>query len=367
MAPRAPSRTITKLVATRVTAVALVALFGVTACSGGTNSGSSSASTLTATTVVENLAAPWSIAFYQGTALVSERDTGRVLELDDQGVAREVTVVGEATARREGGLLGIAVRGNYLYAYHTTANDNRIARYPLQGTPGSLSVGTGETILEGIPAASYHDGGRIAFGPDGMLYATTGDAGNTANSQDSKSLAGKILRMTPEGKVPADNPFPGSLVYSHRHRNPQGIGWDAQGTMHAAEFGENTWDELNVIEAGGNYGWPEAEGIGDNDAYINPVQQWNTNDASPSGLAVTEESIFIAALGGRRLIEVPLGDLGSSTEHFTNEYGRLRDAVITPEGDLWVLTNNTDGRGDPAAGDDRILLVEQPATTSTNQ
>ena len=190
-----------------------------------------------------------------------------------------------------------------------------------------------------------------------MLYATTGDAGTTGSAQDLDSLAGKILRMTPAGEVPEDNPFDGSLVHSYGHRNPQGIAWDEDGTMYASEFGQDTWDELNVIEAGGNYGWPEVEGRGGQGEYVDPVQQWSPDEASPSGIAVLDGAIHIATLRGERLREVPLDDLETSTERLGGEYGRLRDVVATPEGELWVLTNNTDGRGDPGPDDDRILRV----------
>jgi glucose/arabinose dehydrogenase len=155
--------------------------------------------------------------------------------------------------------------------------------------------------------------------------------------------------------VPRDNPFDGSPVYSYGHRNPQGLAWDSDGTLYASEFGQDTWDELNVIEPGGDYGWPEVEGIADDDRFIDPVQQWEPADASPSGIAVTDDSIWIANLRGARLTEVPLDDLGDSTEHLVEEHGRLRDVVVAPDDTLWVLTNNTDGRGDPGPGDDRIL------------
>ncbi len=307
------------------------------------------------TTVAEGLDVPWSVAFHDGTALVSERDSGDVLELDDSGASRVVGTVQAAQARGEGGLLGIAVRDDVLYAYLTTDSDNRIVRHVLTEETGELGLGEPEVVLDGIPAASVHNGGRIAFGPDGMLYATTGDAGDGGAAQDLDSLSGKILRMTPEGAVPDDNPFDGSLVHSYGHRNPQGIAWDEEGTMYASEFGQNTWDELNVIEAGANYGWPDVEGIGDDEDYVDPVQQWEPAEASPSGIAIADGAIHIANLRGERLRRVPLSDLGSSTEHLVDEYGRLRDVVTTPEGELWVLTNNTDGRGDPGPDDDRIL------------
>lgn len=231
-------------------------------------------------------------------------------------------------------------------------------RFALTGDPGSLGLGAAETILDGIASASYHDGGRIAFGPDDMLYVTVGDAGDVSAAQDRGSLSGKVLRLTPDGAVPQDNPFEGSPVYSYGHRNPQGIALDSDGTMYASEFGQNTWDELNVIEPGGNYGWPEVEGIAGDNRFVDPVQQWAPVDASPSGIAVADGSIWIANLRGQRLREVPLDDSSSSNEHLLSAHGRLRDAVAAPDGSLWVLTNNTDGRGDSGPEDDRLLRLD---------
>lgn len=343
-------------------AVALVALLAGCTAGGDPPSPSSATSRATedstkVTTVADGLDVPWSVAFHEGTALVSERDSGDVLELDDSGASRVIGSVQSAQARGEGGLLGIAVHEGFLYAYLTTDEDNRIMRFELTGEAGSLGLGEPELVLEGIPAAGFHNGGRIAFGPDETLYATTGDAGDGQNAQDLDSLSGKILRMTPDGSVPEDNPF-NSLVYSYGHRNPQGIAWDEEGRMYASEFGQNTWDELNVIKAGSNYGWPEVEGVADDDEYVDPVQQWEPAEASPSGIAIANGSIYIANLRGERLRQVPLDDLGSSTEHFVGEYGRLREVAVTPEGTLWVLTNNTDGRGDPGPKDDRILQLD---------
>ncbi len=303
----------------------------------------------------EGLDAPWSIAFHDGAALVSERDSARVLEVDAEGATREVAIIDDVVANGEGGLLGLAVHDGQLYTYFTADDENRVERREIRGDVGSLSLGEPETVIDGIPAAGNHNGGRIGFGPDGMLYVTAGDAGDSDSAQDLDSLSGKILRLTPEGDVPADNPFDDSPVYSSGHRNPQGIGWDAAGTMYASEFGQDTWDELNVIESGGNYGWPEVEGIADDDAYIDPVQQWTPGVASPSGLAVTETEILIANLRGERVRSVPLDDLGTASEWWTGDFGRLRDVVVAPDGALWMLTNNTDGRGDARDGDDQII------------
>ena len=313
------------------------------------------------TTVTSGLEATWSIAFDGDTVLVSERDSGRILELVDGGKQREVGTIDEATPMGEGGLLGIAVHDDYLYAYFTAGDENRLERYELTGEPGSLSLGEAETLLEGLASASYHNGGRIAFGPDGMLYATVGDAGNSEAAQARGSLSGKILRLTPDGNVPEDNPFDGSPVYSLGHRNAQGLAWDEDGTMYASEFGQDTWDELNVIEPGNNYGWPTVEGIAEDDRFTDPVQQWSPADASPSGMAIADGSIWIANLRGERLREVPLDDTSSSTEHLVGEYGRLRDVAVSADGSLWVLTNNTDGRGTPGPDDDRILRFDPRA------
>lgn len=324
--------------------------------------------------VATGLESPWSIAFHGQTMLVSERDSGRILEVSAGGDVREVGRIDGASASGEAGLHGLAVDDDRLYAFFAAGTENRIVRFDLRGEAGDLSLGEEETIVDGLPTANFHNGGRLAFGPDGMLYATLGDTGDRDSAQDEDALSGKILRMTPDGEVPEDNPFGDSLVYSIGHRNPQGLGWDDEVTMYAAEFGQDTWDELNVIEAGGNYGWPEVEGIaedggdggadGGGDAgsggaggggFIDPVQQWSPDEASPSGLAVTDDSILIAGLRGERLHQVPLGDLSNSTELWTGEHGRLRDVVQAPDGSLLVLTNNTDGRGDPGPDDDRLL------------
>lgn len=308
--------------------------------------------------VAADLDAPWSVVFRNGTPLVSERNSGRILELAADGSSRPIGTVDVVAARGESGLLGLAVgTDGDLYVYSTASDGNRVQRYDVNGEPGSLSLGQPDTLLDRIPSANIHDGGRIAFGPDGMLYVTAGDAGRRDSAQDRDSLGGKILRMTPDGDVPADNPFPGSLVYSYGHRNPQGIAWAEDGTMFATEFGQNTWDELNIIEAGANYGWPAVEGIAGREGFVDPVQQWQPSAASPSGMAHFGGTLFIANLRGQVLRSVPVSDPGTSTEHYSREYGRMRDVTVAPDGQLWFLTNNTDGRGDPEPGDDRIFSV----------
>lgn len=320
------------------------------------------------TVIAEGLDAPWSIVRLTeeqlpgGSALISERDTASVRELTTDGTLRSAGTVPGVVPGGEGGLLGLAALRQddtiWLYAYFTAASDNRIVRMPLHGAAGGLQLGTPESVLTGIPKAGTHNGGRVAFGPDGMLYATTGDAGSPGSAQDASSLAGKILRMTPEGAAPADSPF-GNLVHSLGHRNPQGIAWADDGTMYSSEFGQNTWDELNIIVAGQNYGWPTVEGIADTDGYVNPIRQWSTSEASPSGLAHTRDSLFMAALRGERLWAVWVGQESTdAADYFSGEFGRLRDVVPGPEGSIWAITNNTDGRGTPSAGDDRLVQIQ---------
>lgn len=326
----------------------------------------------TPTTIQSGLDAPWSmVPLPSGSVLIDDRDSGTVFErLPDGSSIRTVGVVPGVVHAGEGGLLGLAVQNEsaprFLYAYLTTSVDNRVVRMPLTGTPGSYAIGAPQPIITGIPKGIFHNGGRIAFGPDTMLYITAGDGTNTANAQNKDSLGGKILRVTPTGDVPRDNPFPGSPVYSFGHRNPQGIAWDSHGTMWASEFGQDTWDELNIIRPGGNYGWPTVEGIANDPAFIDPVYQWRTDDASPSGIAIVNDTIFMAGLGGQRLwVIYPTNGAAPvrAVAYFANDFGRLRDVVGRGSDTLWMLTNNTDGRGDPRAGDDRILSVQLVPST----
>ena len=306
-------------------------------------------------TVASDLEAPWGLDFLpDGTALVTERDTARIVQVRPDGQVGEVQTLAEVDPGGEGGLLGIAVSPNYatdrwVYVYYTAAEDNRIARLHLGEAP--------QPIVTGIPKAGNHNGGRIAFGPDGMLYAGTGDAGDRGLSQDRESVAGKILRMTPEGQPAPGNPFGDSLVYSYGHRNVQGLAWDSSGRLFAAEFGQNRYDELNLIEPGKNYGWPLVEGTGTDKNYVNPIATWATSDASPSGIAISGDRVYIACLRGTKLYRIGLN--GRDAEAlFDNQYGRLRAVEVAPDGSLWVLTSNRDGRGDPAENDDRIVRLD---------
>jgi glucose/arabinose dehydrogenase len=314
-----------------------------------------------ATDVATGLTTPWGLAFLpDGSALVSERDTALVKQISPTGSVSEVGEVSGVVPGSEGGLMGLAVAPTFaqdpwLYAYFTAESDNRVARMRLE----TGRLGAAEVIFEGIAKAGIHNGGRIVFGPDGMLYVGTGDASERPTSQDTGSPNGKILRLTPDGGVPADNPFPGSPVWSLGHRNVQGLAFDDAGRLWASEFGQNTWDELNLVQAGQNYGWPEVEGAAGAPGFIDPVVQWSTNDASPSGIALRDGVVFMAALRGARLwvVPVPDGQVQTPEPFFDGAYGRLRTTAIAPDGSLWLVTSNTDGRGNPRNGDDRILRV----------
>ncbi|MBB5132573.1 glucose/arabinose dehydrogenase [Thermocatellispora tengchongensis] len=315
-----------------------------------------------ARTLVEGLAVPWDIAFLpDGNALVTERDSARLLRVSPDGRATAIGTIEGVSAAGEGGLLGVAVSptyadDQYIFVYFTADDDNRIVRYQLDGD----RLSDRQVILSGIPKSGIHNGGRIAFGPDGHLYAGTGEAGDQPLAQDRESLGGKILRMTMDGRPAPGNPFEGSVVWSYGHRNVQGLAWDSQGRMFATEFGQNSFDEINRIEKGANYGWPEVEGVGGDDRFVDPLLTWSTDEASPSGLAYAGGSLWAAALRGARLWQVPLsadGEAGRPIAHFEGEYGRIRAATPAPDGSLWISTSNKDGRGDPDPADDRIIVL----------
>ena len=311
-------------------------------------------------TAATGLAAPWGVTFLpDGTALVGERDTTRVVAIKDERV-RTVGRVGGVSPQGEAGLLGLATSPKFasdrlVYAYFTTDRDNRVVTMRYAG--GRL--GPPKPILTGIPNGFIHDGGRLLFAEDGNLFVSTGETGDEDLAQDRRSLGGKILRITPRGKPAPGNPVPGSPVWTMGHRNVQGLAFDDRGRLWATEFGKNTWDELNRIDRARNYGWPLVEGRGDLAEYRNPYVQWRTENASPSGLAYLDGSLWAGALRGGRLWQVPVeGDgTGRPRDFFVGDYGRLRTVVVAPDGNLWVTTSNRDTRGDPQPGDDRILVV----------
>jgi glucose/arabinose dehydrogenase len=336
---------------------------------------------------VENLEIPWSLIFLpDGRALVSERP-GRIRLIKDGKLVKEPYAAVEVHHSGEGGLMGIALHPEFsktpfIYAMHTYKESgslyNRIIRLKDRGDKGIFD----RVIIDKIPAGRYHNGGRIAFGPDGMLYITTGETFNADLAQDVNYLGGKILRITPDGDIPLDNPFKNSPVYSCGHRNPQGLAWaPGTGDLFESEHGPSgeyflsANDEINIIQRGGNYGWPRVVGAPGKKPYIDPLIVWKKT-TPPSGitfykdrkLANLKGDLFVATLGSEALIRVSLSHNGNNYKvlrierWFTDEdknsvYGRIRDVVEGPDGFLYFLTNNRDGRGTPRGGDDCIYRI----------
>lgn len=323
----------------------------------------------------KGLTVPWDIAFLpDGRALVSERP-GRIRMLGQEGsVAERPYAELDVAAAGEGGLMGLAVHPGfpdqpYVYAMYTARGGNRVVRLRHEGDTGSLDG----VVIDNIPAARFHNGGRIAFGPDGMLYVTTGDAQSPQLAQDRGSLAGKILRLTPDGGVPQDNPF-GSPVWSYGHRNPQGLAWEPRtGQLFvpdhgpSGEFGLQAWDEVNVIRRGGNYGWPRIVGAGGGQELIDPIVAWPDASVPPAGAAFYGGALYVATLRSEALVRIRVtprqgGWQVDAVERLfasgprQGRFGRLRAAAIGPDGALYVSTSNTDGRG-RVGGPDRILRI----------
>ncbi len=316
--------------------------------------------------VVTGLPVPWDLAFLpDGSALVTLRDEARVVRVGADGTTTPVAADGEdgrvagVVPGGEGGLLGVTTdaTAEHVFVYVSGAEDNRVVRYAWDGAADVLRDPV--AVVTGIPRSEVHNGGRIDLGPDGMLYVATGDARERDDAPDPGSLAGKILRVTTDGEPAPGNPDPASPVWSSGHRNVQGLGWSADGTMWASEFGQDTTDELNVVRPGEDHGWPTVEGAGGVPGLTDPVVTWRTDDASPSGIAVTDDAVYLAALRGRRLWRVPVGPGGAVTgepQVVLDGLGRLRHVEVAPDGSLWVLTSNT-FRGEPREGDDRVVRL----------
>ncbi|MER6072706.1 PQQ-dependent sugar dehydrogenase [Streptomyces sp. NPDC001817] len=297
------------------------------------------------------------------SALVTERDDFRVWKLTKNGTKTQVgTVPNAVTTNGEGGLLGVAVdprweTDHYVYFMHTAAEGNRVVRMTYDGT----KLSDYKVLLQGIKKNRYHNGGRLAFGPDGYLYVSTGEAQQPDLAQDKNSLNGKILRMTTDGRPAPGNPF-GNYVYSYGHRNPQGLAFDRNGRLWEAEFGNSSKDELNLIKPGADYGWPTCEGSCDVAGMTNPKATWNVSEASPSGIAVVRNVIYMASLRGERLWRIPInGDtesVGTPSAYYVGTYGRLRTVTKVPGADqLWLSTTNCDNNGGAADGSDKIFKV----------
>ncbi|WP_246291015.1 PQQ-dependent sugar dehydrogenase [Lentzea indica] len=313
--------------------------------------------------IVGGVDVAWGVAFLpDGSALVTERETFNVLRVTESGSKTVVgKVPGAVGTGGEGGAMGIEISPNwasdrFIYVYHTYSGGNRLVRAQFDGA--QLSGWT--TLLDGVPKNRFHNGGRLRFSPDGRhLFISTGDAQNGSNAQNMNNNAGKILRINPDGSIPADNPFPGKAIWSYGHRNVQGLDFDSQGRLWASEFGNSSQDEVNLITKGGNYGWPGCEGTsGSCSGTIPPKKTWSVSAASPSGLTIINDHVFVATTRGARVYRMRIDSSANLVDqqiYFQGTYGRLRTVEVDKEGDIW-LTTSADKDG--SANNDRILHVD---------
>ena len=316
--------------------------------------------------IAEKLSIPWEIVFLpDGDLLVTERP-GKLKRIGKDSRIYSIDGVKQVG---ESGLLGMALHpgfaeNHWLYLYLTTESGgvllNRVERYKFIND----QLTQRQIIISNIPGAAYHDGGRIAFGPDGYLYITTGDAGNAELAQDKSSLAGKILRLKDDGSIPAENPF-GNQIFSYGHRNAQGLAWDNEGRLWATEHGRSGTlsglDELNLIEQGKNYGWPLIQGDETQEGMESPIVQSGPDETwAPAGMTYWQGSLFFSGLRGESLYRAEIiGPRKVMLKHyFRKEFGRIRAVVLGPDGFLYISTSNTDGRGTVRPSDDKIIKLD---------
>lgn len=320
------------------------------------------------TEIATGLDMPWGLTFLPGgSALVTERSSGLIKIVPVTGGPVEtVGQVQGVAVSAEGGLLGIVTSPTFsqdrlVYAYVSARPSNRVVALRIaEDFRGLEEVGT---VIDGIVNANRHHGGRLRIGPEGLLWIGTGDAFDPALSPEPTSLNGKVLRIHTDGSMPVDNPY-GTAVYSTGHRNVQGLTFGPDGSAYASELGWNRWDEVNVLSPGGDYGWPESEGL-EGEQGEEPIFVLRPTEASPSGIAYAEGSLWVGALRGQALWQLPVADgvaAAPPIAHLVEEYGRIRTVEVAPDGALWIFTSNTDhatlGGRAPQGGDDRILRVE---------
>ena len=321
------------------------------------------------TIIASGLEIPWSLAFLPDGSMIFTERPGRVRLIQSDGTlaSQPLLTISEVAAQGEGGLLGVTLHPNfsqnkYVYLYYTYSSStlkNKVVRYTMQGQ----SLVSPREIIAGIPGGSNHDGGRIKFGPDGYLYITCGETFQRELAQDLSVLAGKILRVTDDGGIPSNNPFPGSPIYSYGHRNPQGLAWDDKGRLWETEHGPSGelgsgQDEVNIIEKGKNYGWPVIRGDMTAPGMVSPIIQSGSDTWAPSGMAYLNGYIYFAGLRGNALYRLNTTGTPKLDTFLKGQFGRLRDVVVGPDGMLYIPTSNRDGRGSPVAADDRIIKVD---------
>lgn len=327
--------------------------------------------------VASGLNVPWAIDFAPNGDLYFTERGGKVSVIRSGTVQLLAQI--PVTTTSEGGLLGIALSPDfastpYVYLYYTYQGSNGTRNRVVRMREGSVGLGSEVVVIDGIPGGSIHDGGRIKFGPDGKLYVTCGEAGSGSRAQDVGSLGGKILRLNPDGSIPADNPFPGSPIWSLGHRNPQGLAWSESGALYEAEHGPSgesgnfAHDEVNRITRGLNYGWPNIIGYELASGFVTPVYSTESDTWAPSGCTFVttprypgwRDCLLVACLRGRgmRLLRLNAAEdeVISVTTMLTN-YGRVREVVEGPDGYIYFTTSNRDGRGIPSSDDDKILRI----------
>lgn len=306
--------------------------------------------------IAQDLQVPWAIDFLPNNTMIFTQRHGEVKIVDPAGSETVGRI--NVTLHGESGLQGLAVdpdfsNNNYIYVYYTASDGNRVSRFVFNGTLKNETI-----LLDKIPSNNIHNGGRIKFGPDGLLYITTGDAGNNASAQDLNSLAGKVLRMDKNGSIPVENPY-NNYVYTYGHRDPQGLAWSSNGTLYESEHGDTHNDEINILVPGGNYGWPLYQGNKTAPGYIAPMIVYTDYTLAPSGIAFYNNKLYVAGLRGSQLRQISLTANGSSftgQQALFTQLGRIRE-VVSHDGYLYIATSNTDGRGIPQLGDDKIIRI----------
>ncbi len=312
--------------------------------------------------ILKNMDILWALDFLPDGSLIFTERGGKVFILvEPMGLPRLLAEFSDVSSAGEGGLLGIAVHprfteNNFIYLYHTYSNNGELFNRVIRMKKSGYALVEKKIIVDAIPGAEVHNGGRIKFGHDGMLYITTGDAAFPAHAQDIGSLAGKILRVNDDGTIPKSNPFPNSAVYSYGHRNPQGLAWDSEGGLWETEHGASAGDEINRIVSGKNYGWPTIRGVEKNTGMESPVLESGSSTWAPSGAAFFGGSFFFTGLRGQALYELDIKTRSLKT-HFKGQFGRVRDVVRGPDNFLYLLTSTRDGRGIPMKGDDQIIRI----------